>query len=52
MFVCLFVCPQDDLQSNKRVDMKLLPELCLGPRNNLLILGDDPDYDPESGLQS
>ena len=27
--------------------MKLLPEVCLGPRTNLLNLWDDPDYDPD-----
>ena len=44
-FVFLSVRKQDYLQSNERIHMKLLPEVCLGPRNNLFLFGDDPDYD-------
>ena len=29
--------------------MKLLSEVYLGPRNNLVNFGDGPDYDPDSG---
>ena len=32
--------------------MEILPEVCRGPRNNQLYFGDDPDNDPESGLQN
>ena len=34
--------------------MQLLSEVHLGPRNNLIHFGDDPDYDqhPGSGLRS
>ena len=30
--------------------MKLLSEVYLGPRNNLIHFGDDPDYDPDPGF--
>ena len=33
------------LQSNGWIRMTLLPEVCLGPRNNLLHFGDDPEYE-------
>ena len=36
------VCPSDHLKSNA---WGLLPEVCLGPRNNRFDFGDDPDYD-------
>ena len=29
--------------------MKLLSEVYLGPRNNVIHFGDDPDYDPDPG---
>ena len=32
--------------------MKLLSEVYLGPRNNLIHFGDDPDYDPYPGSVS
>ena len=43
--VCLFVRQQDYLQTNERIRMKLLLEVCLGPRNNLTNFGHYPDYD-------
>ena len=37
-FVCLSVCvyvrPSDYLKNNKRICIKLWPEMCVGPRNN------------------
>ena len=39
----LSVRQQDYLQSNERICMTPSPEVCIGPRNNSLILGDDPD---------
>ena len=41
---------QDYLQSNVRIFMTPFPEVCIGPRNNSLILGDDPDSksDPDT----
>ena len=49
--VCLFVClsarPSNYVKSNERICMKLLPEVCLGPRNNPLDFGNDPDYGPD-----
>ena len=50
MSVCLSVCPQDYLDCNDEICMKLLPEVCLGPGYNILgvdritILIQDPDY--------
>ena len=43
-----------DKVMNEFVGMKLLSEVYIGPRNNLINFRDDPDYDPESGsgLQS
>ena len=32
--------------------MKLLPEVCLGPRNNPLSFEDDPDYGPGQGCDT
>ena len=54
MFVCLLVCQQDYLQSNERISTNLVPEVCLGLRNNPLYFRGDPDYDPDqgSGLRS
>ena len=44
LFVCLsvslVVCPQAYLQSNERIRMRLLPDVCLGPRNNPLHFGE------------
>ena len=49
VFVCLFVRlsvrQQDYLESNKRICMKLLPELFLGPSSNPLNFGDELDCD-------
>ena len=52
LFICLSVClaPGLYLQSNGRIRMKLLPEVCL--RNNPLNFGDDSDYDPDRGCRS
>ena len=48
LFVCLFVRQQDCLQSNERGSMhELSSEMYLGPRNNLVHIRDDPDYDPD-----
>ena len=55
VLVCLSVCNRI---TYKVVDgfacMKLLSEVYLGPRNNLIHFGDEPDYDPDpgSGLRS
>ena len=45
LYVCLPVRPSDYLNSNERICMTLLPEVCLGPRTNTLNSGDDPAYD-------
>ena len=56
MLVCLSIIllAQVYLQSKERICMKLLPEVCLQPRNNPLHFGDDLDYNlnPGSGLRS
>ena len=44
---CMSICPSDSLKSNKRICMKVLPEVCLELRNKLLDLGDDPNYNPD-----
>ena len=44
LFVCLSVCHQDYLQSKEQICIKLLPEVCLGPRNKQLHFVDDPNY--------
>ena len=56
MFVCLFAClsvrPSDYLNSNARNCMKVLSEVCLGPKNNPLdfvLEIHDPDYDANPG---
>ena len=41
MFVCLSVRPSDYLQSNERIRMTCLPEVCLGPRTEPLNFVDD-----------
>ena len=51
-FVCLFVCPSVALLiNNKRICMKLLPGVCLGPWNNLLDFADDLVYDANPGSE-
>ena len=52
-FVSLSVNPkrqQDYLHiySNERICMKLVQDVCLGPRHNPLHFGDDRDYDMDS----
>ena len=45
VLVCLLFC-LDYLQSSERICTKLLPEVCLGPRNNL----DGPEYESRWGF--
>ena len=47
VFVCLAVHQNNYLRSNNLICIKLLLEVRLGPSNNPLNLGDDPDYDPD-----
>ena len=47
-FVCLSVLGITyQVPSNEQFCIKLLPEVCLGPKNNRFNYGDDPDYDPD-----
>ena len=48
-FVCLSVNRITYKVMNRFACMKLLSEVYLGPRNNLIHFGDDPDYDMDSG---
>ena len=51
----LSVYQQDYLQSNERICMTPFPEVCIGPKNISLILGDDPDpksYTDTAGIGS
>ena len=49
MFSVLLVCLSPDYsKSNEQICIKLLPEVCSGPRNNLLNSEDHSDYDPNS----
>ena len=58
VLVCLYILQsvrhQDYLQSNEQIRMKLLSDVCLGPRKNSLSFDDNLDFDldPGSGLRS
>ena len=60
MFLVVLICllsvsPSDYFKSNKRICMRLLPEMCVRPRMHQLNHGDyaqDYDQDPEYGLRS
>ena len=45
--VCLSIGLSNYLKHNERICMKLFLDVCLGPRNNGLDFGDDPDYDQD-----
>ena len=52
IYLCFFFCLSVlgityQVPSNEQFCIKLLPEVCLGPKNNRLNYGDDPDYDPD-----
>ena len=49
LFVSLSVRPPDCLKNSKRIRMKFLPEVCLGPRNNRLNIWDDANHYPDTG---
>ena len=52
VFVCLFVVSQQEyLQSNDRICMKLLQEMCFWSRNHPLHFRNDPDYDQDPGSE-
>ena len=55
LFVSLSVCHQYYLQNNERICMKLLPKVCIKPKNKRLYFVNDPDYDyysDRAGLRS
>ena len=49
MYVCLFVCQQDHLQSSELICMVPLPEVLLGTRNHPIKFG---NYNPETDFFS
>ena len=52
LLVCTFVSRIAYKVINEFACMELLSKVYLGPRNNLIHFGDDPDYDPDPGSGS